>query len=148
MSQIDVPSQRLPSGFNAGSWLPMIKDQFELSTILLFGAALQCAMTFAPLTPIQKCAPALILLGLKTLNTAFMALNLKPDPHDAGVIKGKVKASFEGDSKHQGLVVFIIGFRVNHPLGFAAPGSHSSGARNPTETVLQAAPDSHLTSQT
>jgi hypothetical protein len=95
------------SGFLSGTRLPLIKDQLDISTWLLFGATLQCCLVFFPIY--LQCLPALSLLAYKTFNVAIAALK---GPVST-IMPGRLKASFEEDPQGDAMCVFHIGFRSN-----------------------------------
>ena len=119
----------MPSAF----FHKLIRDQFTIQTWLAFGAAAQCLLFLLPIRAIYAMAPAYILLLVKTLDTALITFNLKPNTYIAGVLDTKFTALIpnldgtfgkkENQPSPDKVTLLLLGFRVNHPLGPLAPGA-------------------------
>ncbi|MCJ1316077.1 hypothetical protein MMC15_001397 [Xylographa vitiligo] len=105
----------------------IMKDEAELSTLLLIGAGLQSLLVLF-LPAYVAILPACLLLFYRAASTYLMTLGLIHNPRLDGVVKGKLWASYpdpNGDSIEKApknsVVLFILGARSNHPLGRSSP---------------------------
>ncbi|KAK5146338.1 hypothetical protein LTR32_002063 [Rachicladosporium monterosium] len=106
-----------------------IKDAFKLPTLLLFGSAIQIALS-ATLPPRIALLPAALLALYALLTTAAQASYPITNTYMDGILPGRTSAQLPSPSTgHYGsapaahpIVVFHFGVRFNHPLGLLAPG--------------------------
>ena len=112
--------------------IQFIRDQFTITTWLALGALLQSLLFLLLGRPALIPATTYILLSLA--NTAATTLGWKPNPLMTGVIMNKFSTAFPNADGTYGsqpadseIVVFLIGFRNNHPLGLLAPGVKDIG---------------------
>ena len=96
-----------------------MKDEAELSTLLLVGAGLQSLLVLF-LPAYVAILPACLLLFYRAASTYLMTLGLIHNPRLDGVVKGKLWASYpdpNGDSIEKApknsVVLFILGARSN-----------------------------------
>jgi hypothetical protein len=78
--------------------------------------------------------PAILLLSLYSIDTALVTYGLKQNPYLKNNLAVKFAAqvpnasgSFGEKPADQGVVVFLLGARINHPLGILAPGAAELG---------------------
>ncbi|KAJ9624523.1 hypothetical protein H2203_005258 [Taxawa tesnikishii (nom. ined.)] len=108
------------------------RDQFQLSTWLLMGAALQSVT--ALLVGRLAFLPAALVLLYRLADTYAMATGLKHNVWSDSVIRGKFSAQFPDALGNYGSTpgrnevgVLLIGARSNSPLGLLAPGFREIG---------------------
>ncbi|OCK90339.1 uncharacterized protein K441DRAFT_579923, partial [Cenococcum geophilum 1.58] len=108
------------------------RDQFTISTWLALGAL--CQATLFLLFGRLAFLPALLLILYRTADTFLMAVGVKRNHELDGVILKKFSAqypdtagNFGNTPANQEIVVFLIGGRINHPLGVLAPGARDLG---------------------
>ncbi|KAI9691282.1 MAG: hypothetical protein M1820_009813 [Bogoriella megaspora] len=124
------PSEKKPrfQFLNRGTRWNTLRDQFTITSWLCFGAILQLlAVSIIPIR--YAMLPPILILTLYTLDTLLITLGLKSNPMLRGVIDRKFSAqlpdahgNFGSKPASQPLVVFLLGARINHPLGMLAPG--------------------------
>ncbi|KAH0544909.1 hypothetical protein FGG08_000989 [Glutinoglossum americanum] len=120
-------------GLKARSFRVGLRDNFTISTWLLVGATLQSALLL--LLPARfALVPPFMLLMYRFLDTVLMAAGWKKNIYLEGVIPGKFSAQipdaqgrFSKGPSSEGICVFLIGARSNHPLGMFAPGFKEIG---------------------
>ncbi|KAL8829244.1 MAG: hypothetical protein Q9191_002118 [Dirinaria sp. TL-2023a] len=110
-----------------------LRDQFTITTWLLLGAVLQALLVALPIRTLYAVAPAVTLLVWQVVDALMMSFGLKRNIYMDNVVQTKCTAlvpdeqgSFSRASVGkggEGVCVFILGFRVNHPLSVAAPGA-------------------------
>lgn len=112
---------------NIANTTQFIRDQFTITTWLALGALIQSLLFLLLGRPALIPATTYILLSLA--DTALTTLGWKPNPLMSGVIMNKFSTAFPNADGTYGsqpadseIVVFLIGFRNNHPLGILAPG--------------------------
>ncbi|KAK3648760.1 hypothetical protein LTR56_001033 [Elasticomyces elasticus] len=128
-----VSGQRPPSNFFAKySGIVILRDNFTLTTLLCFGAIIQSLLFFT----IGRLAvlPAVVYLLWRTLRAYAMTVGWLHNSYMDNVKLGKASAQFpdaEGNFSSKpaddDIVVFLIGTRVNHPMGLLAPGFKDLG---------------------
>ncbi|KAI9663033.1 MAG: hypothetical protein M1821_008081 [Bathelium mastoideum] len=113
----------------------VIRDQFTISTWLALGAGLQTVLTL--LLPFRYAVlPALLFLTLHTASTLLVSLGLRSNPLRQHVVPTKfaarlpfaslsLTANNNKPASPPSLVVFLLGFQINHPLGLLAPGGRT-----------------------
>lgn len=109
--------------------LPLIRDSFNLRTLMLFGAVAQAALV-ALLPKKLAFLPTALLATHSILSTLIQSIRSKNNPYMKGVVRGPVTAQFPDratglfgyDPAAESVVVFHFGNRFNHPLGLACPG--------------------------
>lgn len=106
----------------------MMRDQFTIATWLAMGALLQ-SLTFLLLGRLAL-LPAAAYLALRLASTLLAAAGWKHNSLMDGVILGKFSTAFPNSKgvypskpADSEIVVFLLGFRNNHPLGILAPGA-------------------------
>ncbi|MCJ1285888.1 hypothetical protein MMC26_005230 [Xylographa opegraphella] len=111
----------------------IMKDEAELSTLLLIGAGLQSLLVLL-LPAYVAILPACLLLLSRAASTYLSTLGLISNPRLEGVSKGKIWAAYpdpKGDSTERApknnVVVFVLGARSNHPLGRFSPEFREMG---------------------
>ncbi|MCJ1438082.1 hypothetical protein MMC27_007469 [Xylographa pallens] len=112
----------------------IMKDEAELSTLLLIGAGLQSLLVLL-LPAYVAILPACLLLFYRAASTYLITLGLLPNPRLEGVVKGKLWAVHpdpDGSSTEKtprnNVVLFVLGARSNHPLGRFSPEFKEMGA--------------------
>ena len=114
-----------------------LRDQFTIRTWLLLGALLQALLVLLPIRTIHTIVPVIGLLSWQVIDAFMMSFGLRRNVYMDNVAQAKYTALIpdeEGnftrasvgkgfDSGGKGACVFILGFRINHPLGVAAPGA-------------------------
>ncbi|KZT60330.1 hypothetical protein CALCODRAFT_506971 [Calocera cornea HHB12733] len=126
-----APTSERPSpGFGGVS--AIIRDQFQATTLMLLGAAL-----LGPLFLLTRSGLIVLfvyaVLLYKLLNALLMVYGYRKDASMEDVIPKKFTAQLppvqgkEDVPASQGIVVFLLGARVNHPLGLLAPGAKELG---------------------
>ena len=107
--------------------LNFIRDNFTIVTWLCFGAVLQGALFL--IAGRLALTPAVAILLYKTLDAYSQSIGLRPNSYMNGVIPKKFSVVFPDEEgrfgnqpSNQDVVVFLIGTRINHPLGLFAPG--------------------------
>ncbi|KAK1495182.1 hypothetical protein CTAM01_08637 [Colletotrichum tamarilloi] len=112
----------------------LIKDGFNLSTLLAIGALMQCFL-FSTIPAKYAVIPALA-MGLSSIvSTILDTRSEKSNPFMKGVVRGRTSAQFPDPSTgaipavaaSQSLVVFHLGVRFNHPMGLLCPGGREIG---------------------
>ncbi|MCJ1382838.1 hypothetical protein MMC17_005951 [Xylographa soralifera] len=105
----------------------IMKDEAELSTLLLIGAGLQSLLVLL-LPAYVAILPACLLLLYRAASTYLSTLGLIPNPRLEGVVKGKLWAAYPGpdggstkSSPRNNVVLFVLGARSNHPSGRSFP---------------------------
>lgn len=112
----------------------LVKDQFQLETLLLIGAVIQTALVFT-LPWKLAISPAVLALLLKLITTSLQAGNYIKYENEQGTIHEKFSAqlpvskdgSFGNQPAAESVVVFMLGVHFNHPLGLFAPGVKEIG---------------------
>lgn len=104
-----------------------VRDNFTILTWLCFGAVVQ-GVLFLALGRLAL-TPAVAILLFKTLDAYAQAIGLRSNSYLEGIIPKKFSVVFpdeEGrfgnEPSNRDVVVFLIGTRINHPLGIFAPG--------------------------
>jgi hypothetical protein len=107
--------------------LNFIRDNFTIVTWLCFGAVVQGALFL--IAGRLALTPAVAILLYKTLDAYAQSIGLKPNPYMKDIIPKKFSVVFPDEEGNFGtqpsnedVVVFLIGTRINHPLGVFAPG--------------------------
>ena len=115
----------------------LLRDQFTITTWLLLGAVLQALLVALPVRTLYTVAPAVALLSWQLVDGLMMSFGLKRNIYLDNVLQTKYAALVPDEqggftsasvgkgieSGGKGVCAFILGFRVNHPLGLAAPGA-------------------------
>ncbi|PSR82894.1 hypothetical protein BD289DRAFT_295091 [Coniella lustricola] len=124
----------------------IIKDSFELPTLLAVGGLLQ-AVTLLILPVRYALLPLGFLLGRSIITTILETRSLSSKPFNPSIVHGittaqlplsggstsssttttGLQANFGTTSASSPVVVFHLGVYFNHPLGFLAPGSKEIG---------------------
>ncbi|KAK0862451.1 hypothetical protein LTS02_007210 [Friedmanniomyces endolithicus] len=129
-----APSEKRPRSAFFGKYgsLSLFRDNFTLTTWLCFGAVIQSGLFLAVGRP--AVLPALAYLAYRSLRAYAMSVGWIHDVYMDDVILKKTSAQFpnaEGEFSSKPaddeIVVFLIGTRVNHPMGLFAPGFASVG---------------------
>ena len=116
-----------PSGFTS-----LLRDNFSITTWLLFGAVAQGALFLA----IGRLAllPAASVLIYRALVAYAQSTGYLHNPYMDGVLLQKFSAQMPDEIGDHGskpasqdIVVLLIGTRINHPLGLLAPGAKEMG---------------------
>jgi len=127
-------AKRLEPGIYAGpaSLSSMIRDNFTISTWLCLGASAQILLYLITNTlGFRSLAllPALAILAYRTLDSCLITIGWKHNTYLDNIIQKKISTAFPDELGHYGnkpanndIVVFLIGTRVNHAMGLAAPG--------------------------
>jgi heme-degrading monooxygenase HmoA len=91
------------------------------------GALLQAAITYVWRSPFAP-FPVLVVALLKGLNTLSITIGLKKNPYLDQVIPHRTCAQIPDEdgtispsAANEKVTVFLLGFKVNHPLGILAP---------------------------
>ncbi|KAJ9149458.1 hypothetical protein NKR23_g4238 [Pleurostoma richardsiae] len=106
----------------------MLKDAFTLQTILGLGALFQCFFVAVLPAPYAFFPTARILL-YALVTSAIQTVSSSKNSYMSDVLLGRLTAripkknsSFVNQPSSDQLVVFLLGVRFNHPLGFLCPG--------------------------
>jgi hypothetical protein len=112
---------------SAAMGLSLIRDNFTILTWLCFGAVVQGI--FFLIAGRLALTPAVAILLYKTLDAYAQSIGLKPNSYMKGVLPKKFavvfpdeEGNFGNEPSNQDVTVFLIGIRINHPLGLLAPG--------------------------
>jgi hypothetical protein len=116
--------QLIPSQF--------FRDQLTITTWLALGALFQ-SLTFVLIGRIAL-LPAILYIVFSVANASAQAAGWKHNPLMDGVLMEKFSTAFPDSRGKYGstpadtsIVVFLLGFRNNHPLGIFAPGAKQIG---------------------
>jgi hypothetical protein len=82
--------------------LHVLRDNFTISTWLLIGASLQCALLALPIRPSYALLPALSLLGYRFVHWLLQCFGLVKYPYADGIVKGKSAAVFPDTEVYDG----------------------------------------------
>ncbi|OCL05825.1 hypothetical protein AOQ84DRAFT_322334, partial [Glonium stellatum] len=131
-SQFRMQTAKKVFGPLTGSTISLLRDQFTISTWLALGALLQASLFF--LFGRLAFLPALLLVLYRTADAFLMAIGVTHNRELDGVILQKFSAQYPDAAGKFGnkpaskeIVVFLIGGRINHPLGVLAPGASDLG---------------------
>ncbi|KAM0717477.1 hypothetical protein Q7P37_007329 [Cladosporium fusiforme] len=128
------PEEKRPKSafFGAAGLQSFIRDQFTVTTWLAIGAFVQ-SLAFLLVGRVAL-IPSATYLILSLANTFATAAGWKPNSLMDGVIREKFSTAFPNADGTYGekpadseIVVFLIGFRNNHPLGLLGPGVKEVG---------------------
>ncbi|KAK0833573.1 hypothetical protein LTR73_001335 [Friedmanniomyces endolithicus] len=129
-----APSDKRPRSAFFGKFgsLSLIRDNFTLTTWLCFGAVIQSGLFLVLGRP--AVLPALAFLAYRSLRAYAMSVGWIHNVYMDDIILKKTSAQFpnaEGEFSSKPaddeIVVFLIGTRVNHPMGLFAPGFAAVG---------------------
>ncbi|KAF7718691.1 Monooxygenase af470-like protein [Penicillium ucsense] len=124
------PDQRgtpIPFPRKNGSFTPVIRDTMSLTSWLLLGAVIQglACLLFGSRATI----PALLILIYRVTDHLLMTLNITRNRYLDHVLLAKASpqiphptGTFGTEPSRDKIVVFHLGVRSHHPLGFLAPG--------------------------
>ena len=111
-----------------------IRDQFTISTWLLMGASLQCALVSIVGARLWIVGLPVLVLALRVLRALLQANGLIANPYMNDVILGRTTCHFPnkdgtytGASSNKSMAVLLISVRSNHALGAMAPGMKELG---------------------
>jgi len=104
----------------------ILASSFHPTTILLIGACLQGAILL--LYPyFIALLPSVVLLGLRIVDTIAITFKFKPNPYLKNAILDKwtalvpnISGQISETPANEKIAVFLLCFKVNHPLGFFA----------------------------
>ncbi|KAF2161996.1 hypothetical protein M409DRAFT_69493 [Zasmidium cellare ATCC 36951] len=106
-----------------GSFLHLLRDNFSITTWLLFGALLQgLACLLLPYPNIALIAPVTLFLFYKLFYITLIALALIPDPLAKNVIPGR-----STPPSGQSVTAILLATRANSSLGIFSPGFKEVG---------------------
>jgi hypothetical protein len=114
----------------------LVKNQFTLTEVMLFGALLQLALSVI-LPARYALLPTLFILLRTVITTVLQARSPKDNMFVAGTMPTKTSAQLPPQSTYdprsgtpygsvpsqKGVVVLHLGVRFNHPLGLFSPGA-------------------------
>ncbi|KIW12897.1 hypothetical protein PV08_08084 [Exophiala spinifera] len=113
--------------------LYFIRNTFSISTWLLMGALLQSLVVFI-VPRFYAMLPSILILGARLLDTLAITYGFKRNPYLEGAIHGRTSpqipdedGTFHEDSSAEKVVVFLLGFKSNHPMGFLTPKATAVG---------------------
>ncbi|KAH8692074.1 hypothetical protein BGW36DRAFT_348173 [Talaromyces proteolyticus] len=115
---------------NQGSPIVILRDQFTISTWLLLGASVNVALSLLlPQSSIYIGGLMLSVLGFRVGLALLQTFGILHNPGMDKVVLGKVSPQIPDVYGHlptepsqERVVVLLVGFRSNHPLGALAPG--------------------------
>lgn len=122
------PAMKLTYPTTFQQWI--IKDSFELQTLLLLGALVQVVLlTILPYT--YAILPAVLLAAHALVTTLHQCQTPNNNDVAYGVLPGRTTAQLPDPTtgiipahpSSQPLVIFYMGMRISHPLGVLAPGA-------------------------
>ncbi|KAJ6109927.1 hypothetical protein N7486_002162 [Penicillium sp. IBT 16267x] len=106
----------------------VIRDNFDLTTWLLFGATLQ-GLVVLVFPSAYAVLPPILMLSYLFSKTMLATLGLIKNPGMDGVIAGKFttllpdqNGVFSGKAADQNVAVILLAARSNHPMGMFGPG--------------------------
>lgn len=91
--------------FTTTSDLHALRDNFTISTWLLIGASLQCALLALPIRPSYALIPALSLLAYRFVHWLLQCFGVIAYRYTDGIVKGKLSVAYPetySDSKTKG----------------------------------------------
>ncbi|KPI42521.1 uncharacterized protein AB675_9799 [Cyphellophora attinorum] len=146
------PSAKRPRSEAARSsgLLNALSDIYPLTTWLLVGGSLQALLSLIT-NSWYTAVPVLTLLVLKFLDTLAIHFNLKKNPYLQAAILHRTApvipdsdGTISTEAADEKIVVFILGFKVNHPSGLFAPYLKDIGDANSAmwKELGRTAPDS------
>lgn len=110
----------------------LLRDNFTLSTWLCLGAVGQAVLVLA--AGRVGLIPALAVLLYRCFIAYAMSVGWVHNTYMDGVLMSKFSAQFPDETGNygskpadSGMVVFLIGTRINHPMGLFAPGAKELG---------------------
>lgn len=126
---------------DCGLYLPQIltlrkglRVNFSLSTWLLIGALLQSLIVFI-IPRFYAMLPAVLILGARLVDSLAITYGWKNNPYLNEAILHRVSpqipdedGNFHQEPAEEKVVVFMLGAKVNHPLGLFAPNVKEIGA--------------------
>lgn len=113
-----------------------LRDNFSLTTWLLFGAVLQGTLVLLlPYKNLTLVAPAFFLLAYKTLRLFLTCFKILPNAAMNGVLNYRTVPIFPNEKNNgaqdtpagQTVCAIMLAVRSNHPLGMFAPGFKEVG---------------------
>lgn len=118
-----------------GSFLHLLRDNFSITTWLLFGTLLQgLACLLLPYPNIALIAPVTLFLLFKLIYITLIALALIPDPLAKNVIPGRSvpifpnpKTGQQDTPSGQSVTAILLATRANSSLGIFSPGFKEVG---------------------
>ncbi|ETS62241.1 hypothetical protein PaG_03818 [Moesziomyces aphidis] len=114
--------------------LALLRDNFTITTWLLMGASLQCAVVAIFGASLWVVALPVGVLALRVLRALLQTAGALPNPQMEGVIRGRTMCHFPDDDgvhregpSNRPLAVLLISAKCNHPLGMLGPGFREAG---------------------
>ncbi|KAF2032984.1 hypothetical protein EK21DRAFT_59592, partial [Setomelanomma holmii] len=114
----------------------LIRDQFSISTWLVFGALIQgIAHLFLPYRNIVLVLPLFLFLFYKAANTALILAGVLPNPYMAGVHNFRTAVVYPDEHGAQDkpadnqMCAILLAAISNHPLGMLGPGFKETSDR-------------------
>lgn len=130
--------------------IKVLSDHYSFTLWLLVGGSLQIILGLL----LRNCyawAPVLLLLLLRGLRTTAISLGLQRNPYLEHVRFSRTAPQipdadghFDANIGAENVTVFLLGFKVNHPLGILAPHIHTINELNIRmwKELEETAPDS------
>lgn len=111
----------------------MLKDCFKPQVTIAIGSFIQAAL--CAILPFRwAIVPSAAILLNSIITTLIQVRSTKPSEYNEAIIPGRVTAqlpfssgTFGSKPSANSVVVFHLGFQINHPLGLAAPGMKEIG---------------------
>jgi len=104
-----------------------VRQSCSISTWLLLGALLQSLVVFI-IPRFYAMLPTILILGARVANTLAITWGWKKNPYLEGAFLHRTSpqvpdedGNFHAEPSSEKIVVFMLGFKSNHPLGIFAP---------------------------
>ncbi|KIW79173.1 hypothetical protein Z517_05785 [Fonsecaea pedrosoi CBS 271.37] len=114
-------------------FLYALRENFSVSTWILLGALLQSLIVFI-IPRFYAMLPSLIVLGVRLADTMAITLGRKKNHYLDEALPYRVSpqipdedGTFHEEAAEEKLAVFMLGAKVNHPLGIFAPNVKTIG---------------------
>ncbi|OAL36607.1 hypothetical protein AYO20_04223 [Fonsecaea nubica] len=114
-------------------FLYALRENFSVSTWILLGALLQSLIVFI-IPRFYAMLPSLIVLGVRLADTMAITLGRKKNHYLDEALPYRVSpqipdedGTFHEEASEEKLAVFMLGAKVNHPLGIFAPNVKTIG---------------------
>ncbi|KAI1615248.1 hypothetical protein EDD37DRAFT_510762 [Exophiala viscosa] len=117
----------------AQAFVNSLRQNFHLTTLLLIGALLQSLVLFI-IPRFYAMLPAILILGARLADSLAITYGWKRNPYLDEAILHRVSpqipdedGNFHQEPAEEKVVAFMLGAKVNHPLGLFAPNVKQVG---------------------
>lgn len=119
--------------FDMLTGIKMLRENFSLTTWLLLGALLQSLIVFV-IPRFYAMLPSLLILGVRVADAMAVTWGWKKNTYLDDAIMHRVSpqipdedGNFHAEASAEKVVVFMLGAKLNHPLGIFSPSAKRIG---------------------